>query len=141
MSEERVITSVEDTRLEPRFQPSVVPNITSVRLSPGDVVELVNISRSGLLVQGRTRFVPGTSVTVYFEGGFTPAQLKGKIVRCQVSSIVGGTLQYQSGIHLDTLIDVETGRTAQVHQMAAAPATSARTQPAPPKPRPLVNRW
>ena len=48
-----------DSRIEPRFPATAVPTITSMRLSPGDTAELVNISRSGVLVEGRTRFVPG----------------------------------------------------------------------------------
>jgi hypothetical protein len=34
-----------------------------MKLSPGDTVDLLNISRSGVLVEGRTRFVPGTRIT------------------------------------------------------------------------------
>ena len=59
-----------DSRIEPRFPATAVPTITAVRLSPGDTVELVDISRSGVLVEGSTRFVPGTRITVHFDGGF-----------------------------------------------------------------------
>ena len=61
-----------DTPIDPRFPATAVPTIKAVKLSPGDTVELVNISRSGVLVEGRTRFVPGTRVTVHFDGGFAP---------------------------------------------------------------------
>ena len=105
--------------IEPRVPASAMPTITSVRLSPGDVVDLVNISRSGLLAEGRTRFVPGTSVTVHFDGGFKPSQAKGKIVRCQVSSVVGDTLLYQSAVQFDSLIDLNPGAIS-----AAAPPAS-----------------
>ena len=77
-----------DARLDTRYPASAVPSIVCVRLSPGDAVELVNISKSGVLVEGRTRFVPGTRVTVIFEGGFTPPSTKARVIRCQVSSIV-----------------------------------------------------
>jgi hypothetical protein len=141
MKKESAPTSADEARIEPRFPPSAVPTITGVRLSPGDSVVLVNISRSGLLVQGRTRFVPGTSVTVYFEGGFTPNQMRGKIVRCQVSSIVGGTLVYQSGIQLDTLIDITPGQTAAVRPPAAPAPAPAGKPDTPAARRTLVNRW
>src|SRR3970040_1057038 len=91
--------------IEPRFPAAAVPSIKSVKLSPGEQVQLVNISRTGVLVEGRTRFVPGTRVTVVFDGGFTPAQIKGRIVRCQVSSIHDGSLRYQSGIQFDKKLE------------------------------------
>ena len=65
-----------------------------------------------MLVEGRTRFVPGTRVTVHFDGGFVPAQMKGKIVRCQVSSINGGALRYQSGIQFEKRLDSNPGEMA-----------------------------
>ena len=77
-----------DARLDPRYPASAVRSIVGVRLSPGDGVELVNISKSGVLVEGCTRYVPGTRVTVIFEGGFTPrATRRGSFVaRCRPSS-------------------------------------------------------
>jgi hypothetical protein len=113
-----------------------VPTIKSLRLSPGDAVELVNISRSGVLVEGKTRFVPGTRVTVHFEGSFKPAQAKGRVVRCQVSSISGGSLRYHSGIQFEQRLEQNPNEHG-----AGAPATS-EPMPVPAVPaRVLVNRW
>lgn len=143
-----------DARGEPRYPASGVPSITGVRLSPGDAVELVNISKSGVLVEGRTRFVPGTRVTVIFEGGFTPASIKAKVVRCQVSSIISGALRYHSGIqfekHLDVLDPHVAAPPAPEHAPHAAPSAAASSQaprtatPPPasaPAPRRVMNRW
>jgi hypothetical protein len=140
--------------IEPRFPASAVPSIKGVRLSPGEAVQLVNISRTGVLVEGRTRFVPGTRVTVVFDGGFTPAQIKGRIVRCQVSSIHDGSLRYQSGIQFDKKLEAhpgdlkealpEPGMPAAAGPVAAPPAavppaaTAKQAATAPPQ---LVNRW
>jgi hypothetical protein len=142
--------------IEPRFPASAVPTIKGVRLSPGEAVQLVNISRTGVLVEGRTRFVPGTRVTVVFDGGFTPAQVKGKIVRCQVSSIHDGSLRYQSGIQFDKKLEAHPGDLKEAlpepgtpaAAAAAAPAAAAPAavtpisskQAATPPPQ-LVNRW
>lgn len=150
--------------IEPRFPAAAVPSIKSVRLSPGEAVQLVNISRTGVLVEGRTRFVPGTRVTVIFDGGFTPAQVKGRIVRCQVSSIHDGSLRYQSGIQFDKKLEAHPGdlkealpdgvsgappAAAAAPEAAAAPAAKAAAgkqaaagkAAAPPPPPVLVNRW
>ena len=144
--------------IEPRFPAAAVSSIKSVRLSPGEQVQLVNISRTGVLVEGRTRFVPGTRVTVVFDGGFTPAQIKGRIVRCQVSSIHDGSLRYQSGIQFDKKLDTHPGDLNEAlpdpltPAAAAAAATPPAPTPAPAKPAAgakqpaaaapqLVNRW
>jgi hypothetical protein len=143
-------TAPADAAIDPRFPAAAFPTITSVRLSPGDAVELVNISKSGVLVEGRTRFVPGTRVTVIFEGGFTPPSHKGKVVRCQVSSISGGALRYQSGIQFEKKLEA-----LDPHVPAAAPDSGTASRAAAPHvpgvvpglpapastPRRPANRW
>jgi hypothetical protein len=137
-----------DAAIDPRFPASAFPTITSVRLSPGDVVELVNMSKSGVLVEGRTRFVPGTRVTVIFEGGFAPPNARGKVVRCQVSSISGGALRYQSGIQFEKKIEALEPHVPAAAAPEPAPAPKgAKTpaaraaEPAAATSRRLVNRW
>jgi hypothetical protein len=140
----------DEARIDSRFPASAVPTITSVRLSPGDAVDLVNISKSGVLVEGRTRFVPGTRVTVLFDGGFTPASHKGKVVRCQVSSISGGALRYQSGIQFERKLEQFDVQGATLAPVAPAePVNDPAPQADPvvvaaviePEPRRVVNRW
>jgi PilZ domain len=132
------------TRLHPRYPADSVSGITGVRLSPGDAVTLVNISASGILVEGKTRFVPGTRLNVIFEGPGAPGTVKGRVVRCQVSAIGGGgSLQYQSAITFETNIELP---------IAEAPKGAATAEPAPaaaskqtgtpePKSQRLRNRW
>jgi PilZ domain len=94
-------------RVDPRYPADAVRGITGTRLSPGDTVTLVNISASGALVEGKTRFVPGTQVTLHFEGTFTPNQVKGRVVRCQVSAIGGGgSLLYHSALSFQTRLEL-----------------------------------
>jgi hypothetical protein len=143
----------EPVAIDPRFPAAAVPSIQAVRLSPGEAVQLINISKTGVLVEGRTRFVPGTRVTVIFEGTFTPAQIKGRIVRCQVSSIHDGSLRYQSGIQFDKKLDAHPGDLAEALpeptpvKAAASPAApepataTAKSGKAAAAPAPLVNRW
>ncbi len=89
--------------VDPRYPAEAISAITGMRLSPGEAVRLVNLSASGVLVEGKTRFVPGTRVGVIFEGPKAPPTVKGRVVRCQVSAIAGGgSLQYQSAIQFET---------------------------------------
>lgn len=125
-------------RVDPRVPAASIPAITGLRLSPGDTVELLNLSRSGMLVEGKTRFVPGTRVTVTIEGSFTPSQLRAKIVRCQVASISGGALRYQCGLQFDQPLE-------RLPNEQAAAGGQPETATAPPVAEParpqLVNRW
>jgi len=138
-----------DSRIDPRFPATAVPTITSMKLSPGDTVDLLNISRSGVLVEGRTRFVPGTRITVLFDGGFSPARIKGKVVRSYVSSIKDGMLLYHSGIQFDNRLDNNPAETT-VALLVSNPPGGLSTEQADsagvaaataPVPRRVVNRW
>lgn len=107
MAEAKTDAPFDTSRIDPRFPASALPAIKSMRLSPGDAVTLVNISASGVLVEGKTRFVPGTRLTVIFDGPVKPPQIKARVVRCQVSSIGGGgSLQYQTAIAFEAKIEL-----------------------------------
>lgn len=134
MSEQKSVVEATPS-IDPRFPATAVPTIKALRLSPGDAVELVNISRSGVLVEGKTRFVPGTRVTVHIEGAFKPSQIKGRIVRCQVSSISGGALRYHSGIQFEQRLDQNPNEQGGAAPAAAEPPAAAAAA------RVLVNRW
>jgi hypothetical protein len=135
---------LRDKRTDPRFPASAVPSITGVSLSNGDVVNLVNISRTGVLIEGCTRFIPGMRATIMFQGTFRPPKVKGTIVRCQVSSIDGGSLRYQSAIEFEKRLEH-----SPVDQPAEAPTVPAEAiavaveQPESSNaiPRQAQNRW
>lgn len=144
-----------NARVDPRYPAAAVPAITGMRLSPGEAVALVNISASGVLVEGKTRFVPGTRVTVHFEGTIKPNQIKARVVRCQVSAIgSGGSLQYQSAIAFEGRLDLPVDE-AVAPAVAPPPpveepppppkkgkaAAAAAPPPAPPPTPRVYNRW
>ena len=71
------------------------------RLLPGGDVDVINISETGLLVEGKSRPGVGTVVTVRIQG--SRAKLEGRIVRSKISTIHrDGTLSYESAIEFDT---------------------------------------
>ena len=145
--------AVSNRRVDPRYPAAVIPAITGMRLSPGETVSLLNISASGVLVEGKTRFVPGTRVTVHFEGTIKPNQIKARVIRCQVSAIGGGgSLQYQSDIAFEGRMDLPVEESALPASAAAMPAPVEEPAPkkgkaaaAPPPPAPaqtrVYNRW
>ena len=155
MADAKADTAVVESnrRVDPRYPAAALPGITAMRLSPGEAVTLVNISASGVLVEGKTRFVPGTRVTVHFEGTIKPNQIKARVIRCQVSAIGGGgSLQYQSAIAFEGRMDlpvddaalpqVTTPPPPPVEEAGPKKGKAAAAAP-PPAPAPVrvYNRW
>lgn len=154
MAETKTDAAVAESnrRVDPRYPAAAIPAITAMRLSPGEAVTLVNISASGVLVEGRTRFVPGTRVTVHFEGTIKPNQIKARVVRCQVSAIGGGgSLQYQSAIAFEGRMELPVDEAALPASAAPSPVeetpppkkgkAAAGAPPAPAAPPRVYNRW
>ena len=156
MAEPKTDGAVADTsrRVDPRYPAAAIPAITAMRLSPGEAVTLVNISASGVLVEGKTRFVPGTRVTVHFEGTIKPNQIKARVIRCQVSAIGGGgSLQYQSAIAFEGRMDLPIDDAVAPAALPPPPieeppapkkGKAAAQAPPPPAPAPtprVYNRW
>ena len=76
------------------------------RLLPGGDVDVINISDTGLLVEGKARPGVGTVVTIRIQG--SRAKLEGRIVRSKISTIHrDGTLSYESAIEFDTPTSVQ----------------------------------
>ena len=128
-------------RNAPRLLASEVPSITSIRLRPfGAEATLVNISASGVLVDCVTRLRLGTSVTVVFDGKFSPATAEGCVARSTVASVSkNGVLRYHVGIAFQSPIPLNV--------VVTAPPPAARVEAAAPPPSvPLIesgpiNRW
>ena len=74
---------------------------TKARLLPGGDVDVLNVSETGLLVEGTSRPVIGTVVSIRLKGSRIK-RLEGRIVRSRVSTIHrDGTLSYESAIEFD----------------------------------------
>jgi hypothetical protein len=84
-----------------RVPASQISGRPRARLLPGGDVDVINISETGLLVEGKSRPGVGTVVTVRIQG--SRAKLEGRIVRSKISTIHrDGTLSYESAIEFDT---------------------------------------
>jgi len=124
---------VPDQRTAVRIPAKRVPSIEAVHLSPGDsMATLVNISTSGVLVEGTSKLRPGSAVTVNFIGTFTPTTVRGRVARTIVASLgKDGVLHYMVGIAFDEPISLE---------QVTDPPDSVQAEPVPKISR-LQNRW
>ena len=85
----------------PRVQTSHIGASNSARLMPGGDAEVINISNTGLRIEGKNRLVVGATVSIRIRGSAIK-RFDGKIVRSHVSTIHrDGTLSYESAIEFD----------------------------------------
>lgn len=127
-----------ERRLTARRRVSQVPSIAGLRLSPcGGEAFLVNISGSGVLVKINMRLLPGTVVTVVFEGTFSPSSVKGRVARCLVADIdSSGVVWYHVGVAFNELIaigDMSVGTHVLPEPVQPLQAEAVQA--------PLTNRW
>jgi hypothetical protein len=125
-----------------RYPASAFPEIQGIRLAPPTVgATLVNLSATGVLVECASRLLPGTVLTVHFNGTFNPASIESRLVRCEVAGIAtDGSLRFYLGLAFSTRIALPNEADDDVDVREAAP-------PAPPvaaaavAPPVLRNRW
>lgn len=124
---ERRAPAVE-RRAERRHQREAVPEITSLRVLPGESATLLNISASGLLMEGTRRFGPGIAVTVVFDGSIKTRSIAARVVRCQVTAISPtGVLQYQTALAFEGRLSLAADAAHAASTIAGAPFAPARS--------------
>jgi PilZ domain len=135
-------TSSEGRRA-PRLDAGEAGLNKEVKLSPGGVAELLNVSESGLLVESKQRLSTGAKVLITLTGR-EPKRLTGRVVRCQVCAIHrDGTMTYQTALALDQPAGLEQTIAESTAAAAAVSEPEAPREPVPvvtPAPR-LVNQW
>ena len=135
---ERQVPAAAERRTATRHPASGMTSITGVRLSPGGgEATLVNISSTGALVRCPTKLLPGTTITMTFDGTFSPSSIKGKVVRCFVADICRPAgLAYHIGIAFNQAIQLDEDEKEPVEDLKPDAAI-----PPPPAAPVLVNRW
>ncbi len=84
-----------------RATPATIGITKEVKLLPGGEATLLNISNSGAQIEGKSRLVVGSRVSIRLQGAAVK-RMDGVIVRSQVSTIHrDGSLSYESGVDFD----------------------------------------
>jgi hypothetical protein len=128
-----------------RYPASAFPGIKGIRLAPPTVAAtLVNMSATGILVECASRLLPGTLLTVHFNGTFNPATIESRLVRCEVAGIAtDGSLRFHLGLTFSARIALPNEAADDVDARAAAPSAPplAAAAAAPVAAPVLRNRW
>lgn len=104
-----------------RRPPEEVEGFESVLLRPGGEVTALNISNGGMLVQTENHTKPGSTVRVCIVMTGAKHEVKGKIVRSEITTVGGSGIQYLLGIAFDEALDlIDDGEVAPVDASAAS---------------------
>jgi hypothetical protein len=137
-----VTASIENRKAD-RRDASLVPTIIGVRLSPQRAeAKLINISTTGVLVECGTRLQPGSSVTVIFEGGFTPSSVDSRVARSSVVAVnKGGGMRYHIGLAFKQPIVLDELPSTAAPEPPAKAVDETISEPSPIASSVPRNRW
>ena len=92
---------VEPRERAPRFAGSEVSGLSQARLTWGLAVRIVNISRSGMLIESGTRFADGTREVFELPIAETPVRAHARFVRSLITPSEGIGVRYQTAVAFD----------------------------------------
>jgi hypothetical protein len=82
--------------------------LSSVKLSWGQHLRVVNISSSGVLVESGMRLSPGSVTRFHIEGSDTALVVPARVVRCRVSDVDSLGVKYETAAIFDRPVDALT---------------------------------
>ena len=96
-----VLDPEDDRRGAPRRPLDQIPRIVAVKVS-SELVDVINASSTGLLVEGAFPVRPGmTSYVDLIEAAGNTVRVNGSIVRCQIASLGPSKPRYRFAIVFD----------------------------------------
>ena len=91
-----------------RLAPSALPWLSSMKLSSGQRLRVLNISRSGVLIESGVRLFTGSATTFHIQGPEPMLAVPARIVRCRVSEVDSLGVKYETAAAFDRPIDALT---------------------------------
>ncbi len=88
-------------RRAPRLPISEIAWLSSMRVSWGQRLRVINISSSGVLVESGMRLSPGSVTTFQLEGPGTALVVPARIVRCRVADVDALGVKYETAAVFD----------------------------------------
>jgi hypothetical protein len=108
-----------------RWETADVPWLSTVKLPWGLEVKLLNISKSGLLVESGSKLDPGSTTIFHLSGPNKNLTVSARIVRSQVGAVTSRGVKYLAAALFDKTIDALEQRRATPQRSIAAPKALA----------------
>ena len=98
-----------ERRAVPRIRPTGSDGIEQIRLRPGRVARVVDLSAGGALIETDWRLMPGVRVELQL-GDPTVFTVGGRVLRCYVARLQRDQIQYRGALAFDQCLrGVELG--------------------------------
>jgi CheY-like chemotaxis protein len=102
---ESPLLSSDLCRRAPRLNRSDVPWLSTVKLSWGPSLRLLNISSSGMLVESGVRLSPGSPTSFKLVGQGIDLAVPARIIRCRVAEVDSFGVRYESAAAFDEPVE------------------------------------
>ena len=89
-----------------RWLLSELPWVSSVKLSWGQHLRLLNISSSGVLIESGMRLSPGSATKLQIDGAEGTLVVPARVIRCRVSEVDSLGVKYETAAVFDRPVDV-----------------------------------
>jgi hypothetical protein len=105
-----------------------IPEVTAVKVQ-SEKVRVVDASREGILFECSLRLTPGATSQLEILRVDGPLRVRGRVVRCEITGINGGKVQYRAAIAFNEQLDFISDEPApeQPGLPAVAPVEPAAT--------------
>jgi hypothetical protein len=133
-----ILASKGSAKRARRWATAELPWLSSVKLTWGQHLRLLNISSSGVLIESGVRLSPGSTTKFQIDGPEIALVVPARITRCRVSEVDSLGVKYETAAAFDQPVDALTGTDepagaeprladliASVQQRAARGATPA----------------
>lgn len=122
-----------DRRMSRRRPLNEIPEVMAVKVQ-SEKVQVVDASREGILIECSLRLTPGATSQLEFLRVDGPLRVRGRVVRCEITGINGGKVQYRVAIAFNDQLDFISDEPApeQPNLPAVAPAVAPVGDPAEP---------
>jgi PilZ domain len=122
-----------DRRMSRRRPLTEIPEVTAVKVQ-SEKVRVVDASRDGILFECSLRLTPGATSQLEILRVDGPLRVRGRVVRCEITGINGGQVQYRVAIAFNDQLDFISDDPApeQPSLPAVAPAAASVVAPVDP---------
>jgi hypothetical protein len=101
-----MLTDVPDRRRSGRWAPGSQTACSRVRLRAGRELVVINVSTTGVLVEGTTRLLPGTHVEVHVTAAQGRVLVRARVVRCAVWTVTADVITYRGALAFTAPVDL-----------------------------------
>jgi hypothetical protein len=101
-----MLTDPGERRHASRRVPTPTEAPSRARLRAGRELAVINLSSSGMLVEGTARLLPGTHVDIHVIAAQGRSLVRARVVRSAVISVTADVIEYRSALAFGAQIDL-----------------------------------